>query len=109
MAKKSLDPNLAAILDSIRATVGSDSTPTGDAEPAADTVMHEEAGEAAARPAGTSTGASAHGRAAIPQQTVEEFLAELIRPQVKAWLDARLPELVQQITAQEIARILDRE
>lgn len=94
MAKKTLDPNLVAILDSIRATVGSDAPPVvaADAEPVAD---------APATPPPPP-------RPPIPQQTVEEFLADLIRPQVKAWLDARLPELVQQITTEEIARILDR-
>lgn len=90
MAKKSLDPALVAILDSIRATVGSDAPPP----------------QAAADAPAIATAPAP--RQPIPQHTVEEFLAELIRPQVKAWLDARLPELVQQITAEEIARILDR-
>lgn len=96
MAKKALDPNLAAILDSIRATVGSDAPPgtAADEEPPA------------AEPAAPAPDVAPVPRA--PQQSVEEFLAALIRPQVQAWLDAHLPELVQNITAQEIARIIDR-
>lgn len=93
--KKPLDPGLVSILDSIRATLGSDAQtaqPEGDAPPTDD-------GPAPAAPA----------LPAAPQRTVEAFLADLIRPQVQAWLDANLPELVQKITAEEIARLIDRE
>ena len=38
-------------------------------------------------------------------RSVEDFLAELIRPQVEAWLSAHLPELVQKMAAEEIARL----
>lgn len=92
--KKPLDPGLASILDSIRATLGSDEVPP----PAAD------APEAAAAPAPAASPAPP----AAPQRTVEAFLADLIRPHLKSWLDAHLPELVQKITAEEIARLIER-
>ncbi len=76
-----LDPNLAAILDSIRATVG------GEAPPA-------EAVEAAPVPA-----------APAPRgPSVEEWLAALVEPHVKAWLDANLPEIVAKRVNEELAR-----
>jgi hypothetical protein len=109
MTRTTLDPNLASILDSIRATVAGDApvaVTAADPEPA-------EAAEAQAEPAAPATASSppARGRKAAvppPQRSVEEFLAELIRPQVQAWLDAHLPELVQKMAAEEIARLTGR-
>lgn len=71
MSGGALDPNLAAILDSIRATVGGEAPPAPAPEPVAV--------EQAAAPRGPS---------------VEEWLAALVEPHVKAWLDANLPEIV---------------
>lgn len=113
MTRKTLDPNLASILDSIRATVGGDTPPPAPGE--ADN--EEEFPVVAAAAAGESDAAPAPAapvvrqkKAALPppQRTVEEFLAEMIRPQVQAWLDAHLPELVQQMAADEIARLTGR-
>lgn len=93
MARKAspLDPGLKSLLDSIRQTVGGDSPPAeapqADAEPPA------------APPAPLPP---AEGR------TVEQFLADLIRPQVAAWLDAHLPEIVQKLAAEEIRRLTGR-
>ena len=87
---RKLDPNLASILDSIRATVGGEPAPA----PAAD------GGEAP-----PAAAASAAPPLPVPQRTVEEFLAELIRPQVSAWLDQHLPEIVQKLAQQEIERL----
>lgn len=86
---RKLDPNLASILDSIRATVGGEQAPApaetdGPAPPPA---------------------APAPRALPAPQHTVEEFLAELIRPQVAAWLDQHLPEIVQTLAQQEIERL----
>jgi hypothetical protein len=73
MSSGALDPNLASILESIRATVGGDSAApeTGPAPAAA-----------------TPAPAPARG------PSVEEWLAALVEPHVKAWLDANLPEIV---------------
>jgi cell pole-organizing protein PopZ len=102
MSSKPLDPNLASILDSIRATVGGETPPppVEVADPAEDLV--EAASVKAAAPAPRPVAKKAMPAA---QQSVEEFLAELIRPQVSAWLSAHLPEIVQKMAADEIARL----
>jgi cell pole-organizing protein PopZ len=134
MTRKTLDPNLASILDSIRATVGGEGPPPAEAvaEPAADpTELAEAEADAAPEPApkagrGARKAAQAAPAPAAPapaapagkggaalavpsgSRTVEEFLAELIRPQVDAWLKANLPELIQKMAADEIARLTGR-
>lgn len=104
MNRKTLDPNLASILDSIRATVGGETppnpTPDSDPEP-----------EVESRPARAARSKAAQAAPApIPPagKTVEEFLAELVRPQVEAWLKAHLPEIVQKMAAEEIRRLTGR-
>ena len=125
MTRKTLDPNLASILDSIRATVGGEAQPAPEPaaqapEPEAEEV--ESAPEPAAKPAKASRKAAAAAAAppaaaaapAVPApaisggRTVEEFLAELIRPHLDAWLKANLPELIQKMAADEIARLTGR-
>lgn len=87
-----MDPKLKAILQSIRETVAGDSPPPA---PADDSETPE--GQRPARPL----------REGVPpgDRSVEEFLADLIRPQVNAWLDAHLPEIVQRLAAEEIRRL----
>ena len=116
MTRKALDPNLASILDSIRATVGAE-TPAPLREVEAEE-FYDEVAEAElrqepdldapedVRPAKVAK--AARKAAPIPAaagRSVEDFLAELIRPQVEAWLNAHLPELVQKMAADEIARL----
>ena len=118
MTRKALDPNLASILDSIRATVGAEAPPPLR-EPEAE-AFDEEVDEAGAeeqeqpqpdaptevRPA--KAGKAVRKAAPVPPaagRSVEDFLADLIRPQVEAWLNAHLPELVQKMAADEIARL----
>ncbi len=38
-------------------------------------------------------------------QTMDAFVAELLRPLLRDWLDAHLPEIVEAMVAKEIARI----
>jgi cell pole-organizing protein PopZ len=114
--RKTLDPNLASILDSIRATVGGEATPVTAHPPEPELEPEEpEATEALpAKPAKSRKAPAAAAPAAQPaplpagQRTVEDFLAELIRPQVDAWLKANLPELIQKMAAEEIARLTGR-
>ncbi len=101
MTRKTLDPNLASILDSIRATVG------GDA-PLAHRPSNDPADEDP-RPEGTADAVAAapaaHPPAPPAGRTVEEFLADLIRPQVDQWLKTHLPEIIQTMAAEEIRRL----
>ncbi|MGK2908797.1 MAG: DUF2497 domain-containing protein [Sphingobium sp.] len=41
--------------------------------------------------------------------TLEALVRELLRPMMKQWLDAKLPELVEAMVAKEIARITGRD
>jgi cell pole-organizing protein PopZ len=120
MTRKTLDPNLASILDSIRATVGGDAPvqaadPTG-AVPDEQAEPEDASPEQAAAPKGgrakkLAAAPAAQASHALPpsgSRTVEDFLAELIRPQVDAWLKANLPELIQKMAAEEIARLTGR-
>lgn len=128
MTRKALDPNLASILDSIRATVGGEPAPKP--APAIELVEPEPQPDMAVaaapepEPAKPAKGARKAAAAAQPQppavaaapasagspgsRSVEEFLAELIRPQLDAWLKANLPELIQKMAADEIARLTGR-
>lgn len=119
MTRKTLDPNLASILDSIRATVGGEAQPRAP-EPAVEPADAqpediEPTAEPPARPVKASRKAAPAPAApstapvvAVGSRTVEDFLAELIRPQVDAWLKANLPELIQKMAADEIARLTGR-
>ncbi|OHT20986.1 DUF2497 domain-containing protein [Edaphosphingomonas haloaromaticamans] len=42
------------------------------------------------------------------EQTLEGLVREMLRPMLKEWLDARLPELVEGVVQREIARIAGR-
>ncbi|MCS6986611.1 MAG: DUF2497 domain-containing protein [Sphingomonadaceae bacterium] len=86
-----LDPRLKSILESIRQTVAGEA-PAGAPEQA---------------PAAEAAPAPRPLRPNVPpgERTVEEFLADLIRPQVEAWLEAHLPEIVQRLAAEEIRRL----
>lgn len=122
MTNKPLDPNLASILDSIRATVGGETTPPSrqdlqamldaeaeshDAEPG---IIPEADQRAPAKASPAAPAGKPVARKAVPpaSRTVEDFLAELIRPQVEAWLSAHLPEIIQKQAAEEIARLTGR-
>ena len=39
-----------------------------------------------------------------PSKTLEDFVDELIRPILKQWLDAHLPDLVREIVALEVGK-----
>ncbi len=116
MTRKTLDPNLASILDSIRATVGGEPAPAlaepglpepDETEPVAEPGSKPAKAARKAAPAQPAPAAPAQPGSA-GSRTVEEFLAELIRPQVDAWLKANLPELIQKMAADEIARLTGR-
>ncbi len=40
--------------------------------------------------------------------TLDGLVREMLRPMLKAWLDAHLPEIVERIVALEVARVLGR-
>lgn len=89
MHKKNLDPGLAAILASIRASVDGEAPGNGEVD------MPEVAETSPAPPPPTA-----------PVRSVEDFLADLARPHVKAWVDANLPEIIQKLAAEEVRRLV---
>jgi hypothetical protein len=116
VTRKTLDPNLASILDSIRATVGGE-TPAQAPEPTIESADSEAETDDGPEDQPRQRASKAVRKAApivppvpLPDggRTVEAFLAELIRPQVDAWLKANLPELIQKMAAEEIARLTGR-
>lgn len=82
----------------------------GDPSAAADTLVApdvaERAAEAIARLSADSP-AAAQGLAA-EGRTIEDVVRELLRPMLKAWLDERLPVLVEAIVRDEIRRVARR-
>jgi uncharacterized protein len=40
--------------------------------------------------------------------TLEGLVRDMLRPMMKEWLDAHLPEVVERVVAQEVARISGR-
>lgn len=41
----------------------------------------------------------------VGPETLEDLVREMLQPMLKSWLDANLPEIVEQMVAREIARI----
>ena len=42
------------------------------------------------------------------ENTLDGLVREMLRPMLKEWLDANLPELVERVVAREVARIIGR-
>jgi cell pole-organizing protein PopZ len=42
------------------------------------------------------------------ENTLDGLVREMIRPMLKEWLDANLPDLVERVVAREVARIIGR-
>ncbi|WP_448581516.1 DUF2497 domain-containing protein [Thermaurantiacus sp.] len=97
-ARGGIDPDLKAILESIRQTVAGVQAPGPEGV---------EAQPPPATPAPQTTPRPLRANLPSSDKTVEEFLADLIRPQVEAWLAAHLPEIVQKLAADEIRRLTE--
>src|SRR3546814_2298658 len=84
----------------------SDEEPEGQAAAASATLLSHE-----------TAAASRHSLAALsaliiraddaPSNTLEGLIRDMLRPMLREWLDANLPELVQKMVAQEIARLTE--
>jgi cell pole-organizing protein PopZ len=42
------------------------------------------------------------------ENTLDGLVREMLRPMLKEWLDANLPELVERVVAREVARVIGR-
>ncbi|HEY9579848.1 MAG TPA: DUF2497 domain-containing protein [Rhizorhapis sp.] len=84
----------------------SDEEPEGQAAAASATLLSHE-----------TAAASRHSLAALsaliiraddaPSNTLEGLIRDMLRPMLREWLDANLPELVQKMVAKEIARLTE--
>lgn len=77
-------------------------------EPLVSTPAANVARNAFAQLAEASRPASASHEAAGGGRTVEQLAEDLMRPMLKAWLDANLPAIVERAVAEELARITGR-
>lgn len=91
---------------------GAAASPTGDDGAAeirapGDALLDDGTTTAANAPLQRLSAAISQG-AAIPggERTIEAFLADLVRPELKAWLDRHLPGLVERIVEREIKKLV---
>jgi len=116
---QSMEEILASIKRVITADVAT-SRPAAAAQPADDDVLELGAAPAApaeplvsqrAREASRSALASLAGLRIDPragEDTLDGLVREMLRPMLKEWLDANLPELVERVVAREVARVIGR-
>jgi len=79
----------------------------GAATALSDMLLDDGAATAANAPLQRLSAAMSQG-AALPggERTIEAFLADLVRPELKAWLDQHLPGLVERIVEREIKKLV---
>jgi cell pole-organizing protein PopZ len=102
-------PEDVFILDAeMMVTETADTTATADAAPIASTETVAAASQSvgALKKALTERHASVYKGAAI---SIEEIVREEVRPQLKGWLDANLPAIVERLVRAEIERVVARE
>ncbi|WP_420137064.1 DUF2497 domain-containing protein [Sphingomonas sp.] len=76
------------------------------APPAADAIISGETAQASKAALAALSGVSIDPRAA--DNTLDGLVRELLRPMLKEWLDANLPDLVERVVAREVARAIGR-
>jgi cell pole-organizing protein PopZ len=77
-------------------------------EPAPDARLVSESVASASRHALAALSAMVVKPEGNGENTLDGLVREMLRPMLKEWLDARLPELVEQLVEKEIARITGR-
>jgi cell pole-organizing protein PopZ len=87
------------------------------AEPAEDVLELGESPKEATLVSGKAAKASKAALAALANVTIDPrasdntldgLVREMLRPMLKEWLDANLPDLVERVVAREVARIIGR-
>jgi uncharacterized protein len=81
----------------------------GDAKPGrdgGDGLVSARVAEASKAALANLAGLSIDPRA--PGNTLDGLVREMLRPMLKEWLDANLPDLVERIVAREVARVIGR-
>ncbi|MEI6485465.1 MAG: DUF2497 domain-containing protein [Sphingomonadales bacterium] len=96
-------PDLEAILASIRTRV---LEPGRDVEPAPPPAAP--AAAAAAAPAAPVPLADVMMTGAGGGMTLDDLMRSMLAPQIQAWLDANMPEIVERLAREEIRRLTAR-
>lgn len=78
----------------------------GDAPTAEDGLVSGKAAKASKAALAALANVSIDPRAS--ENTLDGLVREMLRPMLKEWLDANLPELVERVVAREVARIIGR-
>lgn len=87
------------------AIVADDVLELGEA-PADDTLVSGEAARASKAALAGLASVTIDPRAA--DNTLDGLVREMLRPMLKQWLDANLPDLVERVVAREVARVIGR-
>ncbi|WP_442681183.1 DUF2497 domain-containing protein [Sphingomonas sp. ASY06-1R] len=74
--------------------------------PAGDAIISGETAQASKAALAALSGMSIDPRAA--DNTLDGLVRELLRPMLKEWLDANLPDLVERVVTREVARAIGR-
>ncbi|MGH7001100.1 MAG: DUF2497 domain-containing protein [Stellaceae bacterium] len=74
-------------------------------EPPSDSVISADAAAASIAALSELTRETARGAAMSGDRALEDATRELLKPLLKAWLDANLPPLIERIVREEIARL----
>ena len=134
MADMAKEPSMEDILSSIRKIIAEDNTaaaasvsparPRGRTQPVADAAVADEvleltenasvsAGEPILSPVAAAASLEALSslsklvvKPEVPgSDTLEGLVREMLKPLLKEWLDAHLPEIVERMVAQEVTRL----
>lgn len=134
MADMAKEPSMEDILSSIRKIIAEDNTaaaasvsparPRGRTQPVADAAVSDEvleltenasvsAGEPILSPVAAAASLEALSslsklvvKPEVPgSDTLEGLVREMLKPLLKDWLDAHLPEIVERMVAQEVTRL----
>jgi cell pole-organizing protein PopZ len=80
--------------------------PAPSTPPASDGLLSESAQQASQRALAALSGLTIDPRAEA--NTLDGLVREMLRPMLKEWLDANLPEIVERVVIREVARLSGR-
>jgi hypothetical protein len=126
MAEDQPEQSMEDVLSSIKRIISADveaarrfpkSTGIAPAEPDEDVLELGDAPKETPLVSGKAAKASKAALAALAsvkvdpkadENTLDGLVREMLRPMLKEWLDANLPDLVERVVAREVARIIGR-
>lgn len=91
------------------ASVEASSSASASADPPADPIVSPKAADATRGSLESLSRMIVRPSVSGGEETLEGLVRELLKPMLRDWLDARLPEIVETMVAREIARISGRD